>query len=114
LEKKDHPELDTSELCDADQIAQYQSMIGALQWIVTIGSMDIITTVMTMSEFQVTPRIGHLDRLRRIYGYLSKMRYGSIRVRTEEPEYSDLPDNTSDWSYYVYGNVRELLLTDVP
>jgi hypothetical protein len=29
LEKGDHRELD--KLCDADQIAQYQSMIGALQ-----------------------------------------------------------------------------------
>jgi hypothetical protein len=37
LEKGDHPELDRSELCTTDQIAQYQSKIGALQWIVTIG-----------------------------------------------------------------------------
>jgi hypothetical protein len=31
LEKGDHPELDMSELYTTDQIAQYQSMIGALQ-----------------------------------------------------------------------------------
>jgi hypothetical protein len=37
LEKEDHPDLDTSELYSMDQIAQYQSIIGALQWIVTIG-----------------------------------------------------------------------------
>jgi Reverse transcriptase (RNA-dependent DNA polymerase) len=36
LEKGDHPELDTSELCTTDQLAQCQSMISALQWIVTI------------------------------------------------------------------------------
>jgi Reverse transcriptase (RNA-dependent DNA polymerase) len=101
LEKGDHPELDTLELCDADQIAQYQSMIGALQWIVTIGRFDIITAVMTMSGFRMAPRIGHLNRLRRIYGYLSKMRYASIRVRTEEPDYSDLPENAYDWTYSV-------------
>jgi hypothetical protein len=47
LEKGDHPELDTSELCTTDQIAQYQSMIGALQWIV------IIVTVMPMSGFRM-------------------------------------------------------------
>jgi hypothetical protein len=33
LEKGDHPELDTSELCTTEQIAQYQSMIGAHQWL---------------------------------------------------------------------------------
>jgi hypothetical protein len=98
---RDLPELDTSELCDADQIAQYPSMICALQWIVTIGRFDINTAVMTMSGFRMAPRIGHLNRLRRIYGYLSKMRYASIRIRTEEPDYSDLPDNTHDWTYHI-------------
>jgi hypothetical protein len=60
LEKGDHPELDTSEQCINDQIAQYQSMIGALQWIVTIGSFDIHTAIMTMSGFHMAPRVGHL------------------------------------------------------
>jgi hypothetical protein len=62
LEKGDHPELDTSELCSMDQIVQYQSMIGALQWIVTIGRFDIHSAVMTMSGFRMAPRIGHLNR----------------------------------------------------
>ena len=42
------------------------------------------------------------------------MWYASIRVRTEEPDYSDLPNNTYDWTYSVYGNVMELLPTDAP
>jgi hypothetical protein len=63
LEKGGHPELDTSELCTNDQIAQYQSMIGALQWIVTIGHFDIHTAVMTMSGLRMAPRVGHLNRL---------------------------------------------------
>jgi hypothetical protein len=71
LEKGDHPEPDTSELCSMDQIAQYQSMIGALQWIVTIGQFDIHSAVMTMSGFRMAPRIGHVNRLRRLYGYLT-------------------------------------------
>ena len=114
LEKGDHPELDTSELCDANQISQYQSMIGALQWIVTIGRFDVITAVMTMSGFRIAPRIGHLERLKRIYGYLSKMRYASIRVRTEEPDYSDLVDPEYDWSKSVYGEVEEQIPKDAP
>jgi hypothetical protein len=61
LEKGDHPELDTSELCTTEQIAQYQSLIGALQWIVTIEWLDINTAVMTMSGL-----VGHHNRLRRI------------------------------------------------
>jgi hypothetical protein len=67
LEKGYHPELDTSQLCTTEQIAQYQSMIGALQRIVTIGRFDINTTVMTMSGFHMVPRVGHLNRLKQIY-----------------------------------------------
>jgi hypothetical protein len=98
LEKGFNPELDTSELCTTEQITQYQSMIGTLQWIVTIGRFDINTAVMTMSVFHIAPRVGHLSRLKRIYGYLLKMKHASIRVRTEEPDFSDLPDHVHDWT----------------
>jgi Reverse transcriptase (RNA-dependent DNA polymerase) len=71
LYKGDHPELDTSKPCTQEQTSQYQSMIGLLQWIVTIWRFDVHTAVMTMSGFRIAPRIGHLKRLQRIYGYLS-------------------------------------------
>jgi hypothetical protein len=48
IEKRDNPELDTSEFLDFEQIAMYQSMVGALQWAVTIGSLDSTTAVMTL------------------------------------------------------------------
>jgi hypothetical protein len=50
-----------------EQITQYQSMIGALQWIVTIGHFDINTAVMTMSGFRIAPRVGHLNRLNALW-----------------------------------------------
>jgi hypothetical protein len=114
LDKGGHPELDTSELCTEEQISQYQSMIGSLQWIVTIGRFDVQTVGMTMSGFRIAPRIGHLKRLQRIYGYLSKMRFASISIRTEEPDFSDVPDPEYDWTYTVYGKIKELLPKDAP
>jgi hypothetical protein len=66
LDKGDHPEVDTSELCTEEKISQYQSMIRSLQWIVTIRRFDIHTAVMTLSGFRIAPRIGHLKRLQRI------------------------------------------------
>jgi hypothetical protein len=112
LEKGDRPELDNSELCNDEQISQYQSMIGSLQWIVTIDRFDVHTAVMTMSGFRIAPRVEHLERLRRIYGYLSKMRFASIRVRTDEPDYSNFSDPDYDWAYTVYGKVKEILPQD--
>jgi hypothetical protein len=72
LEKGDLPETDSSDLLDAKGIKMYQSMIGALQWMVTIGQLDTTTAVMTMSRFSVAPRSGHLERVKQIYGYLSR------------------------------------------
>jgi len=113
LEKNDHPELDDSELLDAEGTSQYQSLIGSLQWAITLGRLDIATAVMTMSGFRAAPRRGHLDRVRRICGYISKMKHGMLKFRVHEPDYSDLPEKDYDW-FHIYGDVTELLPTDAP
>jgi hypothetical protein len=51
LEHNDHPELDTSPILDDDGIQKYQSLIGTLQWAITLGRFDVATAVMTMSSF---------------------------------------------------------------
>jgi hypothetical protein len=56
-----------------NQIAQYQSMIDALQWTTTIGWWDINTAVITSSGSCKAPQVGHLNRLRNIYRYLLKI-----------------------------------------
>jgi Reverse transcriptase (RNA-dependent DNA polymerase) len=114
LEKNDHPELDNSIELGPEDTTKYQSMIGALQWVTTLGRFDVLTAVMTMSRFRALPRIGHLTRLKRIYGYLQKFPHGAIRVRVGEPDYSELPDKDYDWMYTVYGNVSEHVPDDIP
>ena len=81
LEPGDHPEMDTSELLDADGIHQYQSLIGSLQWIWSLGRYDMGCAVMSMSSHRVAPRRGHLERIKRICGYLLKMQHFGIRFR---------------------------------
>ena len=61
--EKDHPELDLTKDLDECGIKQYQSLIGALQWLVTLGRFDILIGVTTVGSFRVSPRKGHLDRL---------------------------------------------------
>jgi len=72
LEKNAHSELDTSGEVDGNVIAKNHSIIGALQWTISLGRFDIATTVMTMSFFHVAPCEGHLDRVKHIYGCLAK------------------------------------------
>ena len=114
LEGGDHPELDTSDFLDGNGIAQYQSLIGTLQWVISIGRFDITTHVMSLSPYRIAPRIGHLDRAKRIVGYLAKIKHACIRFRTGAPDYSDLPIPVYDWSTSVYNNPKEVLPTDAP
>jgi len=114
LEKNDHPEFDDSKVLSQDGIRRYQSMIGALQWVVSLGRFDIATAVMTMSRFRVEPREGHLNRLKRIYGYLKNFKSGQIRYRTGLPERGEEQVVKYDWAYSVYGNCKEAIPKDAP
>jgi hypothetical protein len=114
LEKGDHLEMDDLEFLDNMGMQQYQPLIGAMQWAVSIGRLDITTAVMTLSSFRAMPRRGHLDHVKPIYGYLSKMKEGIICVHTDKPDYSGLPEQELDWATSVNGNIFEILPTNAP
>ena len=80
IEKNDHPELDVSELLNPEETVKYQSLIGALQWAVSIGQFDIMTAVMTLSSFHAAPCQGHMDCVKCIYSYLAKMKSAAICI----------------------------------
>ena len=114
LEGGDHPELDTSELCDDHQTKQFQSLIGQLQWLISLGRFDIAVHVMSLSRFRAQPRKGHLDRAKRIVGYLLFLPDGAIRFRTGEPDFSSLKDQEYDWTRSVYSGACEQIPHDIP
>ena len=69
---------------------------------------------MTMSSFRAAPRRGHLDRLRRIYGYISHMKNLRLAFRTDMPDLSGAPRRKFDWSESVYGKTEEPIPKDAP
>ena len=77
-----------------------------LQWAVTIGRIEIMCAVMTMGGFRCQPRIGHLNRLKRIFGFLMQFKSSSIEFRTDLPDYGEYPDKQYDWTY-AYGKIEE-------
>ena len=111
---EDHPELDTSELCDEHQTKQFQTLIGQLQWLISLGCFDIAVHVMSLSRFRAQPRKGHLDRAKRIVGYLLFLPDGAIRFRTGEPDFSSLKDQEYDWTRSVYSGACEQIPHDIP
>ena len=69
---------------------------------------------MKMSRFRQQPRIGQLERLKKIIGYLAKFCHGSLRFRLHEPDYSNLPLREYDWQGTVYTGAKEEISHDIP
>ena len=69
---------------------------------------------MTLSSFRAAPRKGHLERMKRIYGYLSKLKHGAIRYRTDMPDYTDMEFIDHDWSRSVYAGAHEEYPSNLP
>ena len=114
LEEGDHPELHTPELCDEHQTNQFQTLVGQLQWLISPGHFDIAVHVMSLSRFRAPPRKRHLDRTKRIVGYLLFLPDGAIRFRTGEPDFSSLNDQEYDWTRSVYSGACEQIPHDIP
>ena len=55
-----------------------------------------------------------MDRLKRIYSYAIRTKDYTIWFRTDQPDYSFLPDQDFDWTFSVYGYVQEILPDDMP
>jgi len=107
LDKDDHPELDVTAELPEEMIKVYKSVIGALQGAATLGRLDIFAAVITLGRFHAAPRIGHLDRLKRICGYLRRNPEGTIRFRTGKPDHSKYQVSMHDWQYSTYGASTE-------
>ena len=116
MAKDCHPELDRSIELGLEGIKKYQSWIGALQWVVTLGRFDVQVAVMTLSSFRVAPRLGHWECIIRVLGYLRMTKDGAIRFRLEELELEDYMKKESkyDWSSSVYAGVTEDIPEDCP
>ena len=69
---------------------------------------------MSLSRFRAQPRMVHLDRAKRIVGYLLFLPDGAIRFRTGEPDFSSLKDQEYDWTRSVYSGACEQIPHDIP
>jgi len=89
-------------------------LIGSLRFLVSLGHWDVATAVMTMSKFRTEHKQGHLDHVKQIVAYISKMRHATIRFCTELLDYSGIPVLEYDWETSVYGRVKEQIPKDCP
>ena len=92
LQKNYHPELDTSDILEGEEVNHYLTMVHQLQWLITLGRFGIKAHIITMSRFQAQPRQVHMERLKRIYAYVIRTKDYATMFNTTEPDYSYLSD----------------------
>jgi hypothetical protein len=115
MTQKDCAKIDNSDLLNALSIKQYQSLIGALQWLVTLGRFDIHLGVATMSSYCCAPCQGHINQLKLMYGYCDCNPSGATLFRVKIPYHEGMTTPVQyDWSSSVYGNDTEERPPDKP
>ena len=55
-----HPEIDDSPLCGERDHAIYRSILGSLNWIITLGRFDVSYATSALSQSAMAPCEGHL------------------------------------------------------
>ena len=84
------PELDTTELCNNDQVQFYQSLIGIMTWLCEIGRLNILTEKSLLATYLACPRIGHLHQVIHVFKYL---KYHSRSKCVFDSTYVNINDN---------------------
>ena len=100
--------------CDAEHVQRYQQIIGILRWAVELGRVDIQVEVAIMSQYQASPRQGHLEALYLIFHFLWK---NPKKRLVMDPCYPCVDEGafniTADWKEF-YGDVKEDLPPHMP
>ena len=91
MDKEYHPELDESPLLNAELHSRYRSMVGSLNWLITIGRFDVQFAVTALARYSHAPRAGHLNALLRVMGYIKKFKKAKILVDPTLPNHEAYP-----------------------
>jgi hypothetical protein len=114
----DHPETDDSEVLGDQDHRRFQMLIGILNWVVTIGRIDVTFATMSLSRFSACPRRGHLDRALKIFGYLKKRPNRRICIDSSDPKFinfeTEFSKNYADTLRDDYPEASEELDVNLP
>jgi hypothetical protein len=109
------PEMDATNELSADDMMFYQELIGVLRWATEIGRVDILLEVALLSQYQASPRKGHLEQLLHIFAFFKKHPKVTLYMSPELPKinYGNFHTNRNDFSE-IYRDAQELLPHRIP
>ena len=95
--------------------SRYLQLIEICRGAVEIGQVDIFLEVSLLSQYQVGPRLGHMEVIYNLFAYLNKhkdMRKLDYDLKTPEVDESAF-NNNANWKGF-YGDVDEELPPNMP
>ena len=101
------PELDTSAVLGSKEASYYQSLIGVLRWIVELGRVDIVIECSMMSSYVTMPRVGHLEQVLNIFGYLKSHHNAELVFDPTPQEIDEDAFRRRDWSTSEFGHLEQ-------
>ena len=107
-----HPSEDVTKELNVDGIQFYQELIGILRWEVVIGRVNIILEVSLLSSHLALPRIGHIQAVYQIFGYLRKVLKRKLYFDPVLPLISEDRFHKIDWEDF-YRNPKEAIPDDM-
>ena len=84
-----HPREDVSKEMNVQGVQTYQELIGILRWAIEIGRVDILLEVSLLSSHLALPRVGHLQAVYRIFGYLKQVKKRKLYFDPIKPSISE-------------------------
>ncbi len=107
------PELETSDELKSDGVQCYQELIGVLRWAVELGRVDILLETSLLSTYLAMPRVGHLNQVYRMFGYLKQYPKRKLAFDPMHPRISEKMFKQHDW-HDIYRDAQEAIPWDMP
>ena len=79
------PEQDGTPELPSKEITMYQEFIGILRWAIELGRVDLAHEISILTQYQASPRKGHMEYIMHTSYYLSKKPKRSIYMDPSVP-----------------------------
>ena len=113
MEENYHPETDDSPLLDSENASKFRSIIGSINWIITLGRFDVNYAFMSLSRFNMAPREGHMTAACCILRYLKTFSKGQIVLDHSYPDHAQLDVQDHDTWREFYPDASEEIPHDM-
>ena len=108
-----HLSEDVTKEMNAERLQLYQELIGILHRVVEIGRVDILLEVSLLSSKLAFPRVGYLQAVYRVFGYIKQVHKRKLYFDPRKPIISEDIFQKFDWGYF-YPYACEPIPLDTP